>query len=358
MAKYIYPHLIPENVAPSGATKIGVYDANGNRAHQISLGALTPPTGEKLYSFGLISDSHLMPYSGVSASVKFENAMNWFDGQADFICHCGDVTNHGFYVNAETGAVDTAQFNEYKTIRESHPNLPVYCTFGNHDSYSETKSGVLYGRALTHDLDLLETYTGLVAEDEYGKGVLHYRVDHEGDVFLFVGQTSCTVAMSNESYAWLVEQINGLNGKRCFIFCHPFFSKDSGDTTNGAYGSSLLDSRAALKTILAQTPNVVLFHGHSHFRFDQQAVEESMIYTHKNGFRSVHVPSLSAPAFVSASSKREQTNESYGYLVDVYSDYIILRGRNFGTVSGSTMTNPSWDALGTYKIDAAQSAKY
>ena len=356
MAKYIYKHFIPENVAPSGATHIGVYYANEKKVHQFSLGRLTPPTGEKLYSFGLISDTHLVGdgvYSNVFPSIKFRNAMSWFDGKVDFICHCGDVTNHGFYVNTETGEADLVQFAEYDSVRKLHPNTPIYCTFGNHDSYHA--SGDVRGRPLTDDLTLLETYTGLTAVDEHGKGVLHYRVDHAGDVFLFVGQTSCTVAMSNESYAWLVEQINGLNGKRCFIFVHPFFSQDSGDTTSGAYGSSLLDGRSGLKSLLAQTPNVVLFHGHSHFRFNQQEVEETMIYTRKNGFHSVHVPSLSAPAFVNASGKREQTTyDSYGFLVDVYADHIILRGRNFGEVSGSTMINPSWDAHGTYKIDAAQ----
>lgn len=61
---YIYNHLIPQNTAPKGAKNIGVYDSNGEKVFTIPLGRMTPPTGTKRYSFGLVSDTHVCPRSG------------------------------------------------------------------------------------------------------------------------------------------------------------------------------------------------------------------------------------------------------------------------------------------------------
>ena len=55
-----YTDFIPQNIAPIGARRIGVYNSQGNRVGQIPLGSLTPPTpAKKLYSFGALSDIHL-----------------------------------------------------------------------------------------------------------------------------------------------------------------------------------------------------------------------------------------------------------------------------------------------------------
>ena len=46
---YKYKHFIPQNTAPKGAKKIGVYNANGEKMLTIPLGGLTPVKKEKLY---------------------------------------------------------------------------------------------------------------------------------------------------------------------------------------------------------------------------------------------------------------------------------------------------------------------
>ena len=58
---YKYEHFIPQNIAPNGAKKIGVYKSNGDKVCTIPLGRLAPATKQKLYSFGLISDTHICP---------------------------------------------------------------------------------------------------------------------------------------------------------------------------------------------------------------------------------------------------------------------------------------------------------
>jgi hypothetical protein len=131
------------------------------------------------------------------------------------------------------------------------------------------------------------------------------------------------------------------------VFIHPYISNDSGNTLD-AYGNALLPTSSTvttrLKTALSNHGKSVIFHGHSHFKQSEQEVDETTNYTNKNGFHSVHIPSLAAPAFVNASGSREQTTtESYGYLVDVYDNCIVLRGRDF--------VRNKWLGIGTIKIE-------
>ena len=82
---------------------------------------------------------------------------------------------------------------------------------------------------------------------------------------------------------------------------------------------------------MAHYKNVVLFHGHSHFKFYLQELDRKANYSDALGFRSVHIPSLAVP--------RDDTNgdgvaeniyaDSEGYVVDVYENGIHLRGRDF-----------------------------
>lgn len=326
--RYEYTHFIPQNVAPYNAKKIGVYNAKGNRICGVSLGKLTPPAETKRYSFGIISDTHLQPVSSALASNRLETAMSWFKAQgAVFVCNSGDITNHGFR-NGD-GSTDLLQFADYKRIRDLHPDLPIYASCGNHDSYFAP---------ITENLTELQTYTG------HG---LYFSVSYESDLFIFIGQPSGYVPMNEQELAWLENLLTENADKRCFIFIHPYFGDDSGDPLE-AYGSVLLPQTSSitqrLKTALSKHGKSVIFHGHSHFKQSMQELDKDTNYTNKNGFHSVHVPSLCTPAYVNASGSREQsTTESYGYLADVFNTCIVLRGWDF--------INSQWIPIGTFKID-------
>jgi hypothetical protein len=55
-----YDSFIRENVAPKNVKQIGVYNNKGDRVGEIPLGSLKfPNVGQKLYSFGAVSDIHL-----------------------------------------------------------------------------------------------------------------------------------------------------------------------------------------------------------------------------------------------------------------------------------------------------------
>lgn len=316
---YVYRHFIPQNTAPSGATEVGVYDGNGKRLIGIPLGYLAPTTGAKRYSFGLISDTHVCPEAGVGATVsaRLDNALTWFEQQgAVFVAHCGDIVNFGF--ENPTGTYNPIQYEEYKRIRDLHPNLPIYAASGNHDQPVPT---------------YIDKYRECTGHD------IRFTVEHENDVFIFMGQPKVTTLYEDGSttpvpeLAWLENQLANNADKRCFVFFHPYIVGDSGDTL-GLNPNDLLPASGyvtnLIKNALINHGRAVLFHGHAHFMPSMQEVDKLTNFTDKNGFPSVHVPSLGWAAHVGNGNEFvKDTNEGFGYLVDVYEDCIVLNGRDF-----------------------------
>lgn len=344
---YIYKHFIPQNIAPSGAKKIGVYNADGEKVCSIPLGGLTPPTNGKLYSFGIVSDLHIYPLAAVAwtPETKFDNALTYFENQGCAFCiACGDLTNTGFYLRTNESVVGTeylseAQFAKYKEICDKH-TIPVYEICGNHESY--------YGMAVTDNLDLLETYTG--------KGELSYTVTQGDDLFILCGQDNGSSVMSDEDFTWLGNTLEANKDKRCFVFVHSHIDdnveggvEDSGNPCyareNSIFGSWGATKTANFINLMKQYPDAILFHGHTHIMFEAQEFDKQSNFSEENGFKSVHVPSCGAPRTILSADGTWTSDDSgsQGYVVEVYNDCVILNGMNL--VSKTPVP------LGVYKID-------
>lgn len=326
--RYKYSGFIPENIAPKGAKKIIVYDSSGNRIGNIPLGHLTRPTGTKLYSFGLMSDLHCAGNNSTEGT-KLDNAMTYFEEQGClFCCHSGDMTNIGFWYNADDTEIYLPQMAEYKSVREKHPNLPLYGCCGNHESYNKT---------ITNNLTELEEYTGFT---------MYYSITQGDDVFIFLSQPTGNTPMSDDALLWLETTLEENKNKRCFMFVHPFVSDSDSGNPYGVYGNKIFDwwgnKTTTFINLLNHYKNTVLFHGHSHMHFDMQEEVENAIYSEVLGFRSVHVPSISWNRMI-VDGASVNVGGCYGYLVDVYENYIILNGLDL-------LTN-GVVPLGTYKID-------
>lgn len=338
---YKYTHFIPQNTASNGAKKIGVY-SNGKRIMTIPLGGLTPTTGNPLYSFGIVSDIHISHNTAVAWQpiTKFDNALTFFESKGCAMCIVtGDFTNTGFYLRADentagTEYLDEVQMTKYKEICDKH-TIPVYELCGNHESY--------YSMPIANNLALLETYTG--------KDVLSYTVAQGNDLFILCGQPRDVAVMSDEDFTWLGTTLEANKDKRCFVFIHSYIEEDSGDAVDYRE-NSIFDYWGATKTnafmdVMRQYPNAILFHGHSHMKFECQEYDDNATYTERNGFKSVHVPSLGRPRNVniSAGTTPEADSESQGYIVDVYDDCIVLNGMDF--------INNVPVPLGTYRINTS-----
>lgn len=332
--RYNYPYLISQNIAPPNTKIIGIYNNNGKRVNGVSLGQLAPHEGIKRYSFGLVSDIHICPNNpgGDIVSERLNNAFTWFEEQGvSLIANCGDITNIGFENPA--GTYNPSEFAEYQRICNLHPNTPVYGACGNHDSYNAS---------IADYEDKLIEYTG------HG---IQFTVEHDGDMFIFFGQPKATTlyvdggTLPVPELVWLQEQLNNNKDKRCFVFIHPYLSGDSGNPL-GVHPVNIAPASYVHNIIVTALKNhgrAILFHGHAHFMPYIQEQDITCNFTDKNGFPSFHVPSLGWASYIDSNMEMvKDTSEGYGYLVDVYDDCIILRGRDF--------VRNEWVGIGTFKV--------
>ena len=334
---YKYSHFVAQNIAPRGATKIGVYDKTGNLIYERSLGKLAQPTDTKRYSFGLVSDIHLWKTtSSWNGNAKFDSALSFFEEEGCVMClHCGDITQTGLYDEGDKTTLVPTQFEKYKEICDKH-TIPVYGLCGNHESYMNP---------ISKNLAELKHYTNID---------LYYIVEQDNDLFIILSQPDYSAVMSDEALQWLYETLEENRNRRCFIFVHPYIEEDSGDPLD-LRENSIFDSWGATKTnvfknLLKHYKNTVLFHGHSHMKFEHQVLDKNANYTERNGFRSVNASSVGKPRDINtaAGTTPDDNEGSQGYIVDVYNSCIVLNGIDL--ITGKPIP------VGTYKIDTALQA--
>lgn len=301
--------LIPQNIAPLNAQKLSIFNGD-TKVCDVPLGHLElPNVGDKLYTFGAISDIHLQ-YD--TAQADFQKALTYFNETEDvaFTCICGDLT--------QTCYADTmATYKQY--VDNYSPNTPVYEIAGNHESYASdwTQNGEEVVR------NLMRTYT----DKE-----LHYSFTQGDDVFIMFGICSDYAVFGEGGLQWLHETLEANRNKRCFLFQH-IRPDDSCGNAYGIYKNDIWGGNESVvfENLLKHYKNVIFFHGHSHLKFDLQTRTNLANIDEKYGRYSVHIPSLSAPRTgnVDGTGRTELYAESEGYVVDVYENYIVLRGRDF-----------------------------
>lgn len=307
-----YTDFIPQNVAPLGARRIGIYDENGNQVGQIPLGSLTPPmAGQKQYSFGALSDIHLQ-YD--TAQEDFRKALEYLNDTEDvgFTCVCGDLTSNG----------TVSELQVYKNYIDAYSaDTPVYAIAGNHDATNAL------------EFDTMRPYTG--------QG-LWYSFEHNGDVFIMVGEKAWDYKwpFSVEEMQWLYETLEANRNKRCFVFQHLLSFDGSGNpypglnpTTDilGAENTSRFSNVPGriFLSLMRHYKNCIWFHGHSHTAFECQEDNSLANYDQYYRIHSIHIPSLAVPREYENSAYVQRYSESEGYVVDVYENGIHLRGRDF-----------------------------
>lgn len=346
---YKYKHFISQNIAPSGAKSIGVYDSDNNKVAEIPLGRLTPPKDKPLYSFGLLSDIHMTGDSNVGTTLKdgngyitdgyyFRKALEFFnEAGCNFVCISGDITDVGLfsYTNESNKSeyywYYPNQFEEYKDICDLFPNMPVYSCCGNHESYVKNIVNIvddkwenpknnnnqwiakpepwtkidsqaklryytrtpLYYTISSENTTETSLTEGTVEVIENGGNIQLPLNNHTNDVFIMFGQPTPTANSTwTAQIDWLEATLQANKDKRCFVFEHLTLNTDSGNPENvhNAYWGTL-ENR--LVSILSKYENVILFHGHSHLQFQEQTKVAYSNYSTKRGFKSVHIPSTS-----------------------------------------------------------------
>ena len=186
--------LLDCNVAPQQASKIGLYDSNGNSVGTIPLYNYKKRQDRKLYSFGIISDLHIQSEDTYDGHNDLHRAFNFFTEQGiDMTCCCGDI--------ADTNSLQ--EYVNFKAIKDQYPNIDFYACPGNHDC-----SGI-NGYNKTY----WNTYIGCEQT---------FEINRNGDHFLFIGMNAWDFknGYTDKDLDWLETKLNEYRNERCFVFIH------------------------------------------------------------------------------------------------------------------------------------------
>lgn len=304
--EFILTNAIPKEATRIVAIKDGVIKASYN----IPSNKLNTDT--KLYSIGLLSDIHIDVTDDKSNSVSdLQNALSRFKTEnVTAICCSGDTVVDGTQAEVE-------KFIEVK----NSTTIPMYIARGNHDCRDYSVA----------NWNLVEP-NGVYFEKEIG-----------GDIYLFMGMKAESYNLnlfSTEQLNWLKNRLEYYKNRRVFLFEHVFIEPTG--NINGLYPHSSMGNveeqpGKIFRNLMAKYRNVILFTGHSHLEFILQRLGDNANCSERTDSlcHRVHIPSCAKPRSndVSTEDVKENTYTNYGssegYVMDVYQDYIILKGINF-----------------------------
>ena len=307
--------LIAANFVPPNVKGLTIFNGN-TKVCDVDISKMQLPNiGTKLYSLSLVSDLH---FSNTSAEWnpdgKLDKALTFFESYGCVFCaNAGDITQTGFFNEGDAVNFAPEQFSRYKAVCDKH-SIPVYSICGNHESYVNP---------IINNMTELELYTG--------KG-LYYSVSQGDDLYVFIGQPQGNRPMTDEALQWLCETLEVNRNKRCLVLVHPHLSSGNplGAYTSNNFFQGWGTKTTAFKNLLCHYKNTILVHGHSHTKFECQALDKKANYNADDGFRSLHIPSLGRPRTVVDGALGGYDNAgSEGYIVDVYENHMVFKGYDF-----------------------------
>ena len=331
-----FTDLIKNNVAPYSASKIGVYGSDGSRVGEIPLGAFKPNYGERLYRFGLLSDVHNEDSQTTENAQDFINALTELNNKEsiEFICITGDLTQYSH----STGNIATEMTLYQNNLNAAGVNKPVYVTTGNHDCPGSTDVDytTFYQKAGLSDI---APSSGATASYEVTKTHTTSGGVTVTDHFLFLTMRRYEFTSStyyDADITWLGNKLEAYKNDRCFVFTHMFFPDYAGNLNRIYPSGNWLSGPqlTSLKNLIDSYPRSYWFSGHSHWKwYLQKYQDKANIYPTSNSGRTtgwaVHIPSCASPIDSDGSSRVSMPLQSEGGVVDVYEDYVDIRGIEF-----------------------------
>ncbi len=321
-------------------------DGNLLTCYEIPQWKIIPSKAPK-YRFGVISDLHF----GSSVAVPaLQSAMDSFSAQdVSFVLTVGDNTNGG-------------TFDQWKTFSETYApykEIPLFITLGNHDALAWNLS-VSPEAAMENVKDIFPNYAN--ENHSYGEEFdlslseiypdYDYSFVYKGDLYLVMGigaasnnseDRNIDQQLSDLQLDWLddtlAEYYHGADHGNAFLFFH-YYTLESGMTV-GSGTEWDRDSSKKLHRVLNKYPGTFYFNGHNHYTFDA----EFNIYLGR--YFSFHVPSL---AYGGILGDKGHKNGKEGYLVEVYDDFVLVRGMDFAT--GNFVSYAAFHLTEKYKNDA------
>lgn len=328
---YKYNRFIPQNTAPIGAKSIGVYDGNGKKVCNIPLGRLAlPNVGTKKYSVGLLSDTHTNTYSNAQDSyTDLQRAIAWLSSNAEMTCISGDLANLRY--DYDDG------LQKHKEIVDANKgNMQVYEIAGNHEHWDRD------ARVIPITDAEIKTYTGYplyytVSNQPTNEANRNFYSSTVGeDVYIMCGYID-SQQFNAITIQWLYETLEANRNKRCFLFVHAPIddAQHCGDALNVITWDGIGSYKTVFINLLKHYRNVTWFHGHTHAMLEMQEYLQGLNpplpanYDFTDEVHSIHIPAVAVSRDISSGSRVDKVETSQGYLMDVYENHIVLKGRDF-----------------------------
>lgn len=300
-------------------------------------------SSEKQYSFGSYSDIHIANDSYGSGKYPYDE-VHWrkaLDSAAarnvDFIVTGGDNVNNQ---NGDSENNYVSEWKSYqKVLAESDYCNPIYESIGNHEMWTSKSTAI----------SAFVKATGLLCDEESLKSDKAYYTFDEpktGDHFIIMAIENNFNPKYNDEFSttqlnWVKNLLNKYknDGHNIYIYEHAGFWKwGVGDDEDDPYYDIPLgldySGNKQLQQILYDNPNVMFFCGHTHIYFsaqfnymdyDTSAGKATAKMIHNSSVGGIRKP-LSTTPHLGNMDRTNREDETEGYFVDSYGDYIICNG--------------------------------
>ena len=307
---------------PTQATKLMALSMLDSRyVYEFVIPAERLLSSQSLYTFGALSDTHQGTRYG-DENLSFDRLIN----AGKILSQKGSILIgiNGDIVNDNTEREYILHAEAIKSIYAFAPNLPIWCSSGNHESKNIGFAKEWYFQYARDVVDYQTDLTPLFTKDND----LDFAVEMpDGSVIIFLHQTyydygNPTSRLLNDAQLnWLGERLETYQDRTVFLFFHTEMQGKVGDF-NGSnalvMGKDTEDYRR-LDAYFQQYTNVIFFNGHSHGNFDVLFSNEYGDRIFEDGGHEyatlVHIPSLA--------------QSQLGRIVHVYEDCIVFEGYDF-----------------------------
>lgn len=285
-----------------------------------------PSLGKRLYSFEVISDMHVTDdYNSSNGKNVLSAFKDILDNRSDSsaIFAVGDNVDHG---KPEEYAI----LSQYLEETGLDKKLPIYYTVGNHEFYYEQEEGAATGEFFDKNWQRFREFAGWNENEFYRYTVIN------GDYFILMGEEARGTADAADSKQGTAdgyfseaqrEWLRGLLNKaasenaNAFVFMHQSID----NTVSGSFDNqnwSGINDDDKMQAIIESYQNTYLFTGHSHWDLHSKT---PFVNGGTNGASYFNT----ASAGYIWSDANQAVPGSEGLTVDVYENYIVVRGRDF-----------------------------
>lgn len=301
-------NVVENTIIPLNAKKILAYSINSN-THSTEYAQTDldindiMPNEEPIYKFQVMSDVHIR-------STDSNDLYNrHFDSALKDIKSVASDSIGIFIVGDNTNSGASSEYDKMNNIIQSNENgLPtINFAIGNHD---------LSNGSWQSKINLFLQKTGMESY-KYSKTINNSK-------FIVLGSqaTGLEANIKKDQFDWLEEELASAPiGQPIFLFLHQsLYNTVAGSLSGQGWNGVIQDDE--LRQILSRYPQTILFTGHSHWEFDSK----SNMFDGKGQLATMFNTSSCAYLWTDEQTSKEG---SQGYYVEVYSDKILVKGRDY-----------------------------